>query len=166
VLEARTCCIRQIGNEPRIGKKIDDMIKNPEHAKYFEDVDLDGMGYGGLGGAAVEDHNRVRARPTREGVKLQLACDNCGAPNIMTIEWPEAIVISAGALPPGWKYDQGYIRPEVGCAQCRRLVSPGVTPDEAKRWVTAGINAKFIDAGQANALVQRAAQGIGQRGVR
>src|SRR5690606_9981256 len=96
---------------------------------------------------------------TQAGVKVRLDCTSCGAPNVMTIEWPEAIIISVGAIPPGWKYDQGYIRPEIGCAQCRRLLSPGVTPSEAERWVKAGINARFVNPQQAQAIATKARGG-------
>lgn len=129
---------------------------NREH---FEDIDTENLGFGGLGGAAIENLHKTTARPTKDGVKVKLDCSSCGAPNVMTIEWPEAIVISVGAIPPGWKYDSGYIRPEIGCAQCRRLLSPGVTPDEATRWVKAAVNARFVDPQQANALATRARKG-------
>jgi hypothetical protein len=134
-------------------------MKNPEHARHFNDIDVNQFGYGGLGGAGAEAHQKTTARPSQEGVKIALSCDNCGAPNVMTIEWPEAIVIATGNLPPGWKVESGYIRPDLGCASCKRLVTPGVTPDEAKRWVTAGINAHFVSQQQANAIAQQAARG-------
>lgn len=130
------------------------------HQQYFEDVDLSNLGYGALGGAAIEQHNSPKASPTPEGVRISLHCDHCGAPNVLTAEWPEVIFISAGALPRGWKYDQGHIRPEVGCALCRRLVSPGITPDEAQRWVRAAIHARFVMPQQADALVQQAKRGM------
>jgi hypothetical protein len=128
---------------------------NPEQSKYFEDVDVESMGFGGLGGSAVENHHKAKAKPTRDGVKIALDCGTCGSPNIMTVDWQEAVVISQGAIPPNWVYEQGYIRPEVGCAQCRRLVSPGVTPDEAKRWVTAAVNARFIAPQQVQQIIAR-----------
>jgi hypothetical protein len=134
-------------------------MKNPEHASHFSDIDVSQFGFGGLGGAGAELHQKTTARTTKEGVKIALDCDNCGAPNILTMEWPEVIVIATGNLPPGWKLEAGYIRPEVGCASCRRLVTPGVTPGEAKRWVEAGINARFVDAQQAHAIAQQAARG-------
>lgn len=130
-----------------------------KYSEHFGDLDLDNMGFGGLSGDAVENHNKARSKTAADGVKIQLACDHCGAPNVMTIDWPEAIIISAGAVPPGWKYELGYIRPQTGCGSCRRLVSPGITPEEAKRWVTAGINARFVDPVKANTLVQQAARG-------
>lgn len=132
---------------------------NPEYAGHFSDVDLSSFGCGGLSGAAAENHSRAKAKTTADGVKISFDCDNCGAPNVLTIDWPEAIIISTGRLPRGWKLEQGYIRPEIGCAQCRRLVTPGVTPDEAKRWVTAGINARFVNAQQAQAIAQQAMRG-------
>ena len=134
-------------------------MKNPLHAEHFTDVDVTQFGYGGLGGAGADNHEKATARPTAQGVVIALNCDNCGSPNRLTIEWPEAIVISTGNLPQGWKIDQGYIRPDVGCANCRRLVTPGVTPDEAQRWVKAGISARFVNPQQAQAIVQQATRG-------
>lgn len=134
-------------------------MKNPEHARHFSDVDVSQFGFGGLGGEGADMHQKTTARPARDGVKISLSCDNCGAPNILTVEWPEAVVISSGNLPPGWKLDGGYVRPEVGCASCRRLVTPGMTPSEAKRWVEAGINARFVSPQEANAIIQRVARG-------
>jgi hypothetical protein len=132
---------------------------NPEQSKYFEDVDVEGMGFGGLGGAAIENHHRANARPTAEGVKVKLDCGTCGAPNVMTIEWPEAIIIAHGAIPKDWVYEKGYIRPEVGCAQCRRLVSPGITPDEAARWVKAAQNARFVTPQQIQSVAAHLKRG-------
>lgn len=120
--------------------------------QYFDDVDVDSLGFGGLGGAAIENHHRANARPTAEGVKVKLDCQTCGAPNVMTISWPEAVIIAHGAIPPEWEYVQGYIRPKVGCAQCRKLVATGVTPDEAARWVKAAQNARFITPQQIQAI--------------
>ncbi len=134
-------------------------MKNPEHAKYFEDVDVDNLGFGALGGGAIENHERAGAKPRREGVVVSVNCQHCGTPNRMTIEWPEAIIISAGAIPQGWEYHEGYIRPRVGCGSCKHLVSPGITPDEAARWVRAGINAKFVNAQQAQQIVNQARAG-------
>jgi len=128
--------------------------------QHFDDIDFDNFGFGGLGGAGAESHGRAKATTARDGVKVSLNCDNCGAPNILTIEWPEAIIISTGHLPPGWKVEQGYIRPEVGCASCRRLVSPGVTPDEASRWVKAAVHAKFVSPQQIQALMAQASRGM------
>jgi len=138
------------------------MSKN--HSHHFQDIDLNNLGFGGLagglGGDAAANHSRVKAKPTQEGVAFSLECDNCGAPNVVTASWPEIIVISAGAIPKGWKYEAGYIRPEVGCGSCRRLVSPGVTPGEAQRWVNAGINARFVNGQQANQIAAQAKRGV------
>jgi hypothetical protein len=134
-------------------------MKNPEHAQHFADVDIDKLGYGGLSGIGAAEHGQASARPVQDGVKVALNCDNCGAPNVLTIEWPEAVIISTGHLPRGWKIQSGYIRPDLGCANCNRLVTPGVTPDEAHRWVKAGIAARFISPQQAQAIAQQAQRG-------
>lgn len=126
---------------------------------HFEDIDTETFGYGALGGEAIDNFHRTSAKPTQAGVQIKLDCESCGTPNILTVEWPEAIIISVGAIPRGWEYDQGYIRPKSGCAHCRRLVSPGITPGEAERWVKAGINARFVDPQQAQAIALNARKG-------
>ena len=123
---------------------------------HFADVDVESMGYGGLGGMAVENLHKAKAKTTAAGVLVKLDCGTCGAPNVMTIDWPEAIIISAGAIPRGWTLDRGHVRPEIGCGQCKRLVTPAVTPDEAQRWVKAGIAARFVNPQQAQQIVQQA----------
>src|SRR5690606_11011146 len=115
--------------------------------------------FGGLGGSAIENLHKTTARPTQAGVTVRLDCPPCGPPNVMTIEWPEAIITSVGAIPPGRKYDQGYIRPEIGCAPCRPLLPPGATPSGAERWVKAGINARFVNPQQAQAIATKARGG-------
>lgn len=134
-------------------------MRNPEHARHFSDIDIQQFGHGGLAGEGAEAHQKTTARPAQEGVKVSLHCDNCGAPNVVTIEWPEAIVISTGNLPPHWKVEAGHMRPDLGCAHCRRQIPLGVTPSEAERWVKAGINARFVNPQQAQSIVQQAARG-------
>lgn len=127
---------------------------------YFSDIDVEAFGFGGLGGVATESHHRATAKPTKEGVVMAFNCDNCGMPNRLTADWNEIIQISAGAIPQGWVFDAGYVRPYMGCAHCRKEVKVGITPDEAKRHVTAAINARFVDPNYANALVQKARSGV------
>lgn len=120
--------------------------------QYFDDVDVEGLGFGGLGGPAIDNLHRSNARPTAAGVKVKLDCQTCGSPNVMTIEWPEAVIIAHGAIPAGWAYEKGYIRPGIGCGSCRKHVDAGVTPDEAARWVKAAQNARFITPQQIQAI--------------
>ena len=102
------------------------MARNPEFLKHFEDVNLDALGFGGLGGLGSAHHVKTNAKPTREGVKMSVNCDHCGAPNIILVEWPEAVIISQGRMPGGWKYIQGYVQPQIGCNQCQKVSAPGV----------------------------------------
>lgn len=131
-------------------------MRNNEH---FDDLDINAFGNGGLGGAGAEAHARTSARPVKEGVKVSCNCDSCGAPNLFIIAWPEAIILSTGRLPKGWKVDQGYIRPELGCVRCNKVLGAGVTPSESGRWVKAGINARFVNPQQAQALANQAMRG-------
>lgn len=128
--------------------------------EHFEDIDLESIGFGGLGGLAADNLTKSTAKTTPGGVDVKLNCGNCGVPSVMTIEWPEAIVLSAGAIPPGWKYINGHIHPtDVRCKSCVRNVSPGVTPDEAKRWVTAGVNARFVNPALVQTILSKVRQG-------
>lgn len=128
-------------------------------SEHFADLDLGSMGYGALSGSGVESHQKLRSKTKKDGVEIALNCDACGMPSLMTITWPEAIVISAGKLPPGWRYTEGYLQPDIGCKQCRTQVPVGVTPEEAKRWVVSGVQARFVDGQQADALYQQATRG-------
>jgi len=136
------------------------MARNPEFLKHFEDVNLDALGFGGLGGLGSAHHVKTNAKPTREGVKMSVNCDHCGEPNIILVEGPEAVIISQGRMPGGWKYIQGYVQPQIGCNQCQKVSAPGVTPDEATRWVKAALSARFIDPSMVAAIAQRAQHGM------
>jgi hypothetical protein len=116
-----------------------------QYGDHFSDVTSDLGGYGSLGGAGIGAHERTEAKVTQEGVNLHAHCDNCGVHNVVIAEWPELVFIAEGKLPPnGWKFEQGHVRTAIGCRGCRRELPIGVVPDEAGKWVRAGVSARYI----------------------
>jgi hypothetical protein len=128
------------------------MAENP-----FSDIHNDIAGYGSLGGTAIDNHFKVKPKSSREGLRMKLDCGHCGTPQEIIATWPEVVVISVGKLPSNqWKYDQGHIRPHIGCARCNHSVMVGITPGEAKSFATAAINAQYLSAQQAQQIAQQA----------
>lgn len=101
-------------------------------------------GFGIFAGGGVEDHYKVKQHPhTREGANFEVTCDNCGRVNVVTLEWQQ---IADAALAPAtqrlpvdrvtglsWQIASGRMWPQIGCVQCRGLIGPSLTPDEANR---------------------------------
>lgn len=125
-----------------------------------------GLGGGCLGGAGLEEHYRATSKiaASREGMDFQVACDNCGQPNKVTISWDELIYGVMGIQHPAWRYDSRHraLYPNVGCGSCRGLIMLTFTPDECDRHLRAGINGgcvtlQYVQRGR-QALAQQAAQ--------
>jgi hypothetical protein len=101
-------------------------------------------GFGIFAGAGVEEHYKVKQHPhTVEGANFEVTCDNCGRVNVVTLEWQQ--IADAAAAPHtqrlprdpvtqlDWKISGGRMFPQIGCVQCRHLIGPSLTPDEANR---------------------------------
>ena len=101
-------------------------------------------GYGIFEGSGVEEHYKVKQHPhTTEGANFEVTCDNCGRANVVTLEWQQ--IADAAAAPQtqrlpvdrvtglAWQFHGGRMWPQVGCVQCRHLIGPSLTPDEAGR---------------------------------
>lgn len=131
--------------------------RNPE----FADVDMGSLGFGALGGAGAEQHYQARAEldPNRQGVWYGVACDNCGQPNKVLIEWGEFIYGANRVVPPGWAHEQriGAMHPNAACKQCRALILLAITPDECQRQLKAGVMASQISEQQIGQLSQQLA---------
>ena len=127
--------------------------------QHFSDVQelSDESGFGSLAGGATDAHFQARSSTMRDGVTYQLTCDNCGGRNSVLIEWPEMIIVAHQKLPPNWKYMNGRLYPDVGCAHngCNFLCSVQLTPDEAKKAVNAAVNAGYVQPNQIQAMSQR-----------
>lgn len=130
-------------------------------ADHFSDVGelSDESGFGSLGGIGTDAHFSARAGTVDQGTTYQVNCDNCGGRNSILIEWTELIVVAHGKLPNNWKYANGRLYPDVGCAHngCNFLCTVQLTPDEAKRLLNAAVNAGKVKPQQIQAFSQQLA---------
>ncbi len=118
-----------------------------------------GQGFGIFDGAGVEEHYEVKSHPpTSEGATFEVTCDRCGNRQMITIEWQQiadaARVQQSGKLPVdpvtrmSWIYDAASRRmyPQIGCPNCRGLVGPSITPDEAARLLREAMMAGVVQS--------------------
>ncbi len=119
-------------------------------------------GFGIFDGSGAEEHFAVKSLPhSHDGAAFEVTCSTCGRTQNVIIEWQQiAHAAHSPHLPPGqqlprdpvtglaWQYDpvQKRMWPQVGCIQCRALVGPSITPDEAARILNEGITAGFVQA--------------------
>lgn len=130
----------------------------------FADVrgDLGGV-LGIMEGMGVSDQYSARDRVVDEGVAFQMRCDNCGQPNVVTVNWSEFIYGANRLIPPGWVHDprHGALHPNKGCASCRALLLILFKPDECARHLKGGIMANKITPDQ----VQQANNNLRQQAL-
>lgn len=103
---------------------------------------------------AIKEHFGVKSKPvSREGAHYQLCCPNCNHPQIITISWREMVAAAmaprTGQIPVddrgiAWQYTGAAMVPVIGCAQCKKQIRLGITPDEAARLVSAGQQAGML----------------------
>lgn len=135
----------------------------------FADVQEDVHGIFGADQPGMEPglkkHESVLAKPTREGVVLELSCQGCGKPTKMTIEWPEVVALKYGVNPviafrahPGvvkfptrWEFlpHEHSWRPEMKCRHCQFWIPLRISPDEPER---------FLKVGRRNGLIHPAGE--------
>jgi len=124
-------------------------------------------GFGSLGGEAIEEHNKVRAKVLLEGTEFKLRCDKCNKALVVTAPWGELIVLGQGLLPPNrsWRHDKfnGCFMPNNACS-CHEDIRLGITPDECNKHIRSGIAAGFLNGQEVAARVARIQQQLGQRG--
>lgn len=120
-------------------------------------------GFGSLHGEGIQQHGDVKVEASPQGRNLHIFCDNCGVPNVVQVDWREIAWLAAGVPPAGWRYDPNTQRliPHLGCPSCRFMQTPSVTPDEAARWLNAGVSAGSIPKEAAQQLVQQARANAG-----
>lgn len=125
--------------------------------QHFDDVSEHDISDDSLFGSAVSVTSRVAAKTTRDGYEMSFQCGNCGNPCKVVLDWPEVVAISMGKLPhpQNWYLQSGRVVPNLLCRGCRRPVSPGVTPEEAQRAVSAGVHARFISLPDVQMIRQR-----------
>ncbi len=135
----------------------------------FADINPQEVAGNGLfAGSGLNAHYRVEAKPRseRDGYQVNAACDNCGQGTALVFDWQEIAHIANGVLPnpQEWEIRSGRIVPVVGCRGCGRPLSLGTTPDEAVKWLSAGVKGGLIPLQQAQALDAQAKQIKAQRG--
>jgi len=135
----------------------------------------------GIFGDALEEHDKVEARPMPDGVHVEFQCEGCGSSTRVVIEWPEIIAMrymvnpiyafrgrpDIVQSPMSWTYnvtEQAWM-PEARCQhKCNFFYGIRVLPQEPARWLEAARRGGFaypheeaISKGCA-ALAQQAAQ--------
>jgi hypothetical protein len=125
----------------------------------FNDVqELRTKSLGVLGGEGADFLEKVTTQTTPAGIESKAPCGQCGRPQIITVEWPEAVVGSLSLMPPNWEYDQqsASIYPNVGCASCRYQMKLLFTPQELKRLVKQAIDQGEVNPQVIHSLYQQA----------
>lgn len=129
-------------------------------AQHFSDVPElagDDDRFGSLAGEGTDRHFSAHVAPNKGGVSYKLNCDNCGTPNEILLEWPELIIVASQKVPPNWRYKDGMLYPDVGCAHpgCGYITSVQITPDEAARHVKSGLAAQRISQPQVDHILRQ-----------
>lgn len=109
----------------------------------FDDVqELRNGSLGVLGGEGADFLEKVKTEIKPEGIVSVCPCGQCGRPQAITVEWPEAVVGSLSLMPPNWGHDEqsGNIYANVGCGSCRYQLKLLFSPQELKRHIMTGIN--------------------------
>jgi hypothetical protein len=131
-------------------------MPNEDH---FNDVvdEVNGRDFGSLGGEGMSYHDTAKSQLAPDGVATRIRCEQCGTTNMLTVEWPELVILSQSQLPPGWMLVKGNAVPNVGCRNggCRSMLRVGFTPDEATKHLKAGIAANKISGAQVQQMVQQ-----------
>lgn len=98
-----------------------------------------------------------------KGICLESACQHCGLPNGVDVDWEELTLILMKLAPAGWiKNDQfGLMMPHVGCAKCGQAVASGLTPEDCKRALHGGVEAGYITEAQVAQAQQHIATRMG-----
>ncbi len=120
---------------------------------YFDDVpELQQAQFGSLGGEGSAAFDKTTTKVTKDGIETHCSCSQCGIPNIVTVEWREAIEGSQAAVPDGWKVnrEQGALSPYMDtlCRSCSFWLELLFTPAELDRYVNTAVNQGILN-GQA-----------------
>ena len=137
---------------------------------FFDDVqELRNESLGVLGGEGAAYLEKVKTEVTPAGIVSQCPCGQCGKPNIITVEWPEAIVGSQKLKPRDWELDTDKssgkvsIFPNVPCATCHYQLKLLFTPQELSRLIDTGIRQGDINGAWAQSYAAQVVQQAGGR---
>ena len=106
--------------------------------KDFDDVqEIRNGSLGVLGGEGAEFLEKVKTGTSPQGIVSVCPCGQCGRPQEITVEWPEAVIGSLSLMPPNWQHDEqsGGIYANVGCGSCHYQLKLLFSPQELKRYV-------------------------------
>lgn len=128
--------------------------------------------------AGLKKHEAVQAKPTKQGVVLELSCQGCGRPTQMLVEWPEMVAIKYGVNPaiafrghPGilsnptrWEFrpDEQLWRPDIRCSHCQFHIPLRLSPGEPERYLRDGRRAGYINQAGEQQVSQIAARAASQ----
>jgi hypothetical protein len=138
--------------------------------KHFTDVGPEVRNNGGGGVFQGEGHQHIgaaRTELTREGLKVEFACDLCGRPSPMLVSWPELVAIANQIAPMDpdvsmpWTYHQqgrGF-QPPLACAGCRTRLGIVLFPKKCLEAVQQGVAHGYVDPRAIAATEQAIRQG-------
>ncbi|MCP4242344.1 MAG: hypothetical protein GY772_17455 [bacterium] len=109
---------------------------------------------------ALRNHDAVTAKPTSEGLVLQMTCQGCGVPTHITAEWPEVVALKYGVNPvvafrqhrvlsdpTPWEFlpHEHAWRPALKCSRCSFNLPVRIEPHEPEKHLAAARRAGFIN---------------------
>lgn len=127
----------------------------------FDDVqELRNGSLGVLGGEGADFLEKTKTETTPQGIDTTCTCGSCGRPNVITVEYGEAITGSENLMPEHWQFDKTSrsIFPDIGCANCRYQLKLLFTPQELKRLVQQAVNDGTLNPGYVNQMVAQLRQ--------
>lgn len=143
--------------------------------EYLDDLlDVDETAEGGiLDSAGLRDYDRVKSSVKRDGLEVRMNCRHCNNTRDVTITWPELMHVGGNkqgappSLPLNWRYSPNNhtAYEPITCPKCGTQAGFAVhlTPEEARRHVTHGINAGYVSQQQASQVHQQVAALQAQR---
>lgn len=129
--------------------------------------DYQDEGFGALGGMGADAVDRVTTGidPKTGALTSRTACGRCNTPNVIHVDWGEAITVGEGYIPPRWKGDRetGTIYPYIACANanCRYEIKVGYYPHEMKGYVSNALGRRIIQPQQVQQVIAALRGGAG-----
>lgn len=142
------------------------------HPDFEDDRKAIDNAQGVLAGEGFNQFEKVEEKMTpghggpSPGWTFTIHCVNCANQIGIEIGWPELIELSAGAIPTDrdngqrWTYKDRQASPPCTCAFCGKPVFIYMTPDQAGRYVSAGIGAGVLDRDRTMQMVVQVRQSV------